>query len=49
MVIVVSLLILWAICIVVGFTVKAVLWLAIIGIVAFFFTVAAGVIHSVRR
>lgn len=47
--IIIILLILWAICIVVGFAVKAVLWLAIIGIVAFFLTVAAGVIHSVRR
>jgi hypothetical protein len=47
--IIVTLLIIWLVCIVVGFAVKAVVWLAILGIVAFILTVAAGVMHSVRR
>lgn len=47
--IIVVLLVIWAICIVVGFAVKAVVWLAIVGIVAFILTIAAGVMHSVRR
>lgn len=47
--IIVALLVLWLVCIVVGFLVKTVLWLAIFGVVAFIVTVGAGVIHTVRR
>ena len=39
------LLALWVVCIIVGFVVKAALWLAIVGLVAFLITAAFGVAH----
>jgi hypothetical protein len=43
---IVGLLVLWLIVAVIGFTVKSLLWLAIIGIVLF---VATGIVGAVRR
>lgn len=45
--IIVALLALWLICIVIGFVVKTVLWLAIVGVILFIATAGAGVIHTV--
>jgi hypothetical protein len=44
--IILGLLVLWVIVAVVGFTVKSLLWLAIVGIVLF---VATGIVGGVRR
>jgi uncharacterized membrane protein YccC len=44
--IIIGLLVLWVIVAVVGFTVKSLLWLAIVGIVLF---VATGIVGGVRR
>ncbi|MEK6439531.1 hypothetical protein [Pseudonocardia sp. T1-2H] len=43
---IVGLLVLWLIVAVIGFTVKSLLWLAVIGIVLF---VATGIVGAVRR
>ncbi|MCU1629790.1 MAG: cell wall anchor protein [Pseudonocardia sp.] len=43
---IVGLLVLWLIVAIIGFTVKSLLWLAIIGIVLF---VATGIVGAVRR
>jgi hypothetical protein len=47
--IIIALAILWLALVVVGFIFKAVLWLAIIGVVLFIITAAFGVFHSVKR
>lgn len=47
--VIITLLILWLIIIAVGFLVKALLWLAIVGVVLFIVTVAFGVFHTVKR
>jgi hypothetical protein len=47
--VIIALLILWLVLIAVGFIVKALLWLAIVGVVLFVVTVAFGVFHSVKR
>lgn len=47
--VIIGLLVLWAVLVVIGFVFKALLWLAIIGLVLFVLTVAAGVFHSVRH
>jgi hypothetical protein len=39
------LLAIWVVCIIVGFAVKTLLWLAIVGLVAFVVTSAVGAIH----
>jgi hypothetical protein len=49
MAILVILLFLWLVLVILGFTIKALLWLAIVGIVLFVLTLAGGVIHSVVR
>ncbi|MEN3298355.1 hypothetical protein [Pseudonocardia sp.] len=43
---IIGLLVLWLIVAVIGFTVKSLLWLAVIGIVLF---VATGIVGAVRR
>jgi hypothetical protein len=43
---IVGLLVLWLIVAIIGFTVKSLLWLAVIGIVLF---VATGIVGAVRR
>lgn len=45
--IIIALLILWAVCIVLGFIFKAVAWLAIVGIIFFVVTIAIGALRSV--
>lgn len=44
---IIAALVVWAVCIVLGFAIKALFWLAIIGIVMFIVTVAAGVLRGV--
>jgi hypothetical protein len=46
---IIGLLVLWLILVVLGFAIKALLWLAIVGVVLFVVTVAFGVIQSVRH
>lgn len=41
-----GLLVLWAVVVVVGFTVKALLWLAVLGLILF---VATGIVGVLRR
>lgn len=47
--VIIALLILWLVIIAVGFLVKALLWLAIVGVMLFIVTVAFGVFHSVKK
>jgi uncharacterized membrane protein YeiH len=39
------LLVIWVVCIIIGFAVKTLLWLAILGLAAFVITGAAGAVH----
>lgn len=43
------LLAIWVVCIVVGFVVKAVAWLAIVGLVAFVATGVLGMVHHATK
>jgi putative Ca2+/H+ antiporter (TMEM165/GDT1 family) len=47
--IIIALLVIWLVIVVVGFAVKALFWLAIIGIVLFLATAAAGAIRGRRN
>lgn len=47
--IIIGLLVIWLILAIIGFVFKALLWLAIVAVVLFVLTVAAGVFRSVRR
>lgn len=47
--IVIGLLVLWAIVAIVGFAVKALLWLAIVGLVFFAVTMIAGLVTHARK
>lgn len=46
--IIIALLALWLVLVVLGFAIKAFLWLAIVGIVLFVATLALGVVRSVK-
>lgn len=43
------LLALWIACIVIGFTIKALLWLAVLGLICFVATAIFGAVHRFRR
>lgn len=44
--VIVGLLILWAVCVLLGFVFKAIAWLAILGIIAFVVTLACGALYQ---
>jgi hypothetical protein len=46
---IIGLLVLWAIVAIVGFAIKALLWLAIVGLVFFAVTMVAGLVSRSRR
>lgn len=48
--IIIAFLVLWLVCIIIGFTIKAVLWLALVGVVLFVATAIIGAIrHFMQR
>lgn len=49
MALIIALLVVWLVLVVIGFAVKALLWLAVLGLIFFLVTAIAGAIHHINK